>query len=58
MTGEVVESITPPRVTLKSGKELTAHTLVWGAGLQGNELVQSLGLELEQGQPDRGRRAS
>jgi NADH dehydrogenase len=49
MTGEVVESITPHRVTLKSGTELRAHTLVWGAGLQGNELVRSLGLELEKG---------
>ena len=49
MTGEVVESITPQRVTLKSGTELRAHTLVWGAGLQGNELVRSLGLELEKG---------
>ena len=48
-TGEVVESITPQRVTLKSGTELSAHTLVWGAGLQGNALVQSLGLELERG---------
>jgi NADH:ubiquinone reductase (H+-translocating) len=47
--GEVVESITPLRVTLKSGEELKAHTLVWGAGLQGNALVQSLGLELERG---------
>ena len=33
----------------KSGEELKAHTLVWGAGLQGNELVQSLGLELQRG---------
>ena len=48
-TGEVVESITPKRVKLKSGKELKAHTLVWGAGLQGNALVQSLGLDLERG---------
>jgi NADH:quinone reductase (non-electrogenic) len=48
-TGEVVESITPQRVTLKSGTVLPAHTLVWGAGLQGNPLVQSLGLELERG---------
>ncbi len=48
-TGEVVESVTPQRVKLKSGKELKAHTLVWGAGLQGNALVQSLGLELERG---------
>jgi NADH dehydrogenase len=49
MTGQVVESITPQRVTLKSGTVLPAHTLVWGAGLQGNSLVQSLGLELERG---------
>ena len=49
LTGEVVESITPSRVMLKSGTELKAHTLVWGAGLQGNQLVQSLGLELERG---------
>jgi NADH dehydrogenase len=48
-TGEVVESIAPERVTLKSGTVLPAHTLVWGAGLQGNELIRSLGLELERG---------
>jgi NADH dehydrogenase len=49
MTGEVVASVAPTRVTLKSGKVLDAHTLVWGAGLQGNALVQSLGLDLERG---------
>jgi NADH dehydrogenase len=49
ITGEVVASVTPTRVTLKSGTEIAAHTLVWGAGLQGNQLVQSLGLELERG---------
>jgi NADH dehydrogenase len=49
MTGEVVASVTPTRITLKSGKELEAHTLVWGAGLQGNALVTSLGLDLERG---------
>ena len=48
-TGEVVASVTPTTVTLKSGETLKAHTLVWGAGLQGNPLVQSLGLELERG---------
>ena len=48
-TGDVVESIAPTRVKLKSGAELAAHTLVWGAGLQGNKLVQSLGLELGRG---------
>ena len=49
MTGDVVESVAPDRVTLKSGTVLSAHTLVWGAGLQGNELVRSLGLELQRG---------
>jgi NADH dehydrogenase len=49
MTGALVASVSPNRVTLKSGDELEAHTLVWGAGLQGNPLVQSLGLELQRG---------
>jgi NADH dehydrogenase len=48
-TGTAVSSVSPTRVTLKSGDELAAHTLVWGAGLQGNELVESLGLELQRG---------
>jgi NADH:quinone reductase (non-electrogenic) len=48
-TGDAVQSVAATRVTLKSGEELQAHTLVWGAGLQGNELVRSLGLELERG---------
>jgi NADH dehydrogenase len=49
MTGAMVASISPTRVTLKSGDKLEAHTLVWGAGLQGNQLVQTLGLELQRG---------
>ncbi|MFL5919825.1 MAG: NAD(P)/FAD-dependent oxidoreductase [Gaiellaceae bacterium] len=49
VTGDVVKSITPERVTLASGTVLQAHTLVWGAGLQGNALVRSLGVELEKG---------
>ena len=48
-TGESVAAVSPTRVKLKSGEEIKAHTLVWGAGLQGNPLVQSLGLELERG---------
>jgi NADH dehydrogenase len=48
-TGVAVASVSPTRVTLKSGEELNAHTLVWGAGLQGNRLVQSLGIELQRG---------
>ena len=49
VVGEAVESVAPTRVQLKSGTVLDAHTLVWGAGLQGNPLVQSLGLDLERG---------
>jgi NADH:ubiquinone reductase (H+-translocating) len=44
-----VTSIAPTRVTLASGTELKAHTLLWGAGLQGNSIVHGLGLELERG---------
>ena len=49
MTGAKVASVSPTRVTLGSGEELKTHTLVWGAGLQGNKVVQSLGLELQRG---------
>jgi NADH:ubiquinone reductase (H+-translocating) len=49
MTGTAVASVAPTRVTLKSGEELKAHTLVWGAGMQGNELVGSLPIELARG---------
>src|SRR5262249_14265884 len=49
MTGEAVAKIGPTRVTLKSGEELKAHTLVWGAGLQANPIAHSLGIELERG---------
>jgi NADH:quinone reductase (non-electrogenic) len=48
-TGTAVASVAATGVTLKSGEELKAHTLVWGAGLQGNELVHSVGLELGRG---------
>jgi NADH:ubiquinone reductase (H+-translocating) len=48
-TGEAVASVAPTRVTLKSGELLKAHTLVWGAGLQGNPIVQSLGVQLGRG---------
>ncbi len=49
MTGARVQSVSSTRVTLASGEVIPAHTLVWGAGLQGNALVQSLGIELERG---------
>jgi NADH:quinone reductase (non-electrogenic) len=49
MVGEVVESVEPTRVTLKSGAVLNAHTLVWGAGLHAHPIADSLGVELERG---------
>jgi NADH:quinone reductase (non-electrogenic) len=49
LVGEIVDSITPTRVALKSGRVLDAHTLVWGAGLQASPIAQSLGVELEKG---------
>jgi NADH:quinone reductase (non-electrogenic) len=49
MTGATVASVSPTRVRLSSGATLKAHTLVWGAGLQGNHLVEKLGLELQRG---------
>src|SRR5436190_3414393 len=48
-TGTAVASVTPTRVALKSGETIEAHTLVWGAGLQGNPVAQSLRLELQRG---------
>jgi NADH:ubiquinone reductase (H+-translocating) len=49
LLGEVVARIEPTRVALESGRVIDAHTLVWGAGLQANPLVESLGLELQHG---------
>jgi NADH dehydrogenase len=49
MTGIRVARVSPTRVGLQSGDELRAHTLVWGAGLQGSRLVRSIGIELDRG---------
>ena len=46
---EIVESVSPTRVRLESGKVLAAHTLVWGAGLQANPIASSTGVELQHG---------
>jgi NADH dehydrogenase len=47
--GERVAEVAPTRVTLASGAVLKAHTLVWGAGLQANPLVRTLGVALRPG---------
>ena len=49
LLGELVASVSPTRVTLKSGTVLKAHTLVWGAGLQASPIADELGLDLEKG---------
>jgi NADH dehydrogenase len=48
-TGEIVVSVEPTRVTLKSGEVLPAHTLVWGAGLSANPIATALGVDLQRG---------
>jgi len=48
-TGTKVDSVSPTRVKLGSGEEVKAHTLVWGAGLQGNPRAADLGVELARG---------
>jgi NADH dehydrogenase len=48
-TGIAVASVAPNRVTLKSGEVINAHTLVWGAGLQGNPVADAFGIELARG---------
>jgi NADH:quinone reductase (non-electrogenic) len=47
--GDVVAAVEPTRVRLESGAVLDAHTLVWGAGLHANPVVESLGLPLQHG---------
>jgi NADH dehydrogenase len=49
LLGESVSSIAPTRVTLASGRVVNAHTLVWGAGLQANELAPGVGADLQRG---------
>jgi NADH dehydrogenase len=44
-TGETVASVEPARVTLASGREISAQTLIWAAGVQANPLAAGLGLE-------------
>jgi NADH:ubiquinone reductase (H+-translocating) len=49
LLGEMVAAVEPTRVRLASGTVLGAHTLVWGAGLHANPVVESLGLPLQHG---------
>jgi NADH dehydrogenase len=49
--GDTAIRIAPTRVSLKSGAELRAHTVIWSAGLQGHSLPESMGLPLDKGRP-------
>jgi NADH dehydrogenase len=48
-TGEVVASVEPTQVTLKSGEVISTRTLVWGAGLTANPLAHDMGVDLRRG---------
>jgi NADH:ubiquinone reductase (H+-translocating) len=47
--GESVVAVEAERVHLKSGEVIPAHTVIWGAGLQANPLVRTLGIGLARG---------
>jgi NADH dehydrogenase len=49
--GEAVTRVWPGRVSLRSGAELSAQTVIWTAGLQGHSLPGEMGLPLEKGRP-------
>ena len=42
--GEAVAEVGPTFVRLKSGEEIKAHTVIWGAGVRANPLADMLGL--------------
>lgn len=42
--GEAVAEVGPTFVRLKSGEEISAHTLIWAAGVRANPLADMLGL--------------
>jgi NADH dehydrogenase len=46
---EAVVAIEPASIKLKSGEEVKAHTLIWGAGIQANPIAGKLGQDLERG---------
>jgi NADH dehydrogenase len=48
-TGEAVSRVTPTRVTLGTGEQLAAHTLVWAAGVQANPVANALGVPTGRG---------
>lgn len=46
-TGEVVENIGPEGLTLRSGEQISASTILWAAGVSSSPLLQTLGVELD-----------
>ena len=47
--GEAVAEVGPTFVRLKSGEEISAHTLIWAAGVRANPLADMLGLQQGRG---------
>lgn len=48
-TGEAVARVTPTRVTLESGEQLNAHTVIWAAGVRANPLANALRVPTNRG---------
>ena len=49
ITGTGVADVTPERVVLTDGTQITAQTLVWAAGVRAHPLATTLGVELGRG---------
>ncbi|MFN8021348.1 MAG: NAD(P)/FAD-dependent oxidoreductase [Acidimicrobiales bacterium] len=49
ITGTGVADVTPERVVLTDGTQITAQTLVWAAGVRAHPLAAALGVELGRG---------
>jgi NADH dehydrogenase len=48
-TGVAIEEVGPSHVRFDDGEELATRTVVWTAGVQGNPVVEALGLERGKG---------
>jgi len=47
--GSPVQEITADHITLKDGRVIATHTLIWAAGVKASPLAQMLGVPLERG---------
>lgn len=49
LTSLPITEVTPTSVSLKDGRTIHTHTLVWTGGVQGNQVVSECGIEVNRG---------